>query len=347
MTSVLFLIFFLVIDSTFGEIESIGELDTSIIESKSIARPKWAGPVHIHHYDHEIHSVEAILIPMKTGGRSKPPSPLFGKIAEAQSKKLDKGHVIALQLGGPDISENIVAQNSAWNAYGAWRHLEKYLLHLTRSVMGFNKTEPEFSYYNDPNDFYPPKFCVKYLVMPSDYNDNGEPDKYIGSISIMHQPIHSKASMWIEGVTDHLSSWMVAEHFNFTIKPGKDAKWTKSKKPFDWISYKAPSAEKKALGPVWKHFGAETESFIEMITGNNPVTKAAVRLRRVIHVNDDQAGGSVQKEDRESSDWLETTITVKMVLLWNSLFVVVFILLICFRGKIKKIVMGKFTKIIS
>ncbi|MGK3983857.1 DNA/RNA non-specific endonuclease [Sorangium sp. So ce136] len=57
-------------------------------------------------------------------GRQDAPSPNSGFEI---GKKLgtDKGHLMALQLGGPDVSENIVPQPSEWQASGCWRELEK------------------------------------------------------------------------------------------------------------------------------------------------------------------------------------------------------------------------------
>ena len=100
-------------------------------------------------------------------GRSKPPNPLFGKIKNAAQKHLHKGHLLALQLGGPDSSLNIVAQKDAWNAYGAWRHFEKYLYYLSRFVMGFSLKDKDYTYYNQPKDYTTPLFCVYYLILPS------------------------------------------------------------------------------------------------------------------------------------------------------------------------------------
>jgi hypothetical protein len=58
-----------------------------------------------------------------TADRLSPPDPICGMKLDYTS--LGNGHIMALQLGGPDVSENIVPQYQQWQQTGRWRTLEK------------------------------------------------------------------------------------------------------------------------------------------------------------------------------------------------------------------------------
>lgn len=112
------------------------------------ARPDWAGPVEIT-WESIMHAtqgqiarttrVAGIIVPGNTTGRPAAPEPSSGfrvsmsrppatAIAVSHYNTgrpdLDKGHLMALELGGPDIPENIVPQWSHWQRNGSWRKLE-------------------------------------------------------------------------------------------------------------------------------------------------------------------------------------------------------------------------------
>ncbi|MFN7999228.1 MAG: DNA/RNA non-specific endonuclease [Bryobacteraceae bacterium] len=57
-----------------------------------------------------------------TGGRENPPPPVCG--LNIDGTPLGRGHIMALQLGGPDVAENIVPQYQQWQQTGAWRQME-------------------------------------------------------------------------------------------------------------------------------------------------------------------------------------------------------------------------------
>lgn len=57
-----------------------------------------------------------------TKGRSTPPVPISG--FDTDYTPFDRGHIMALELNGPDISENIVPQYRHWQETGAWRKNE-------------------------------------------------------------------------------------------------------------------------------------------------------------------------------------------------------------------------------
>ncbi|WP_438011973.1 DNA/RNA non-specific endonuclease [Sorangium sp. So ce321] len=119
-------------------------------------RPWWAGPVTIHSGRAEdflrgnpipkgrnARQVHGYVVPCSTWGRLDAPSPNSGF---ETGKKLgtDKGHLMALQLGGPDVSENIVPQPSNWQASGCWRKLEKGIHDLAVAMMNKYLKQPIF-----------------------------------------------------------------------------------------------------------------------------------------------------------------------------------------------------------
>ena len=50
------------------------------------------------------------------------PAPWSGFLTE--NTPFDKGHIIALELGGPDVTENIVPQYQQWQETGEWKAME-------------------------------------------------------------------------------------------------------------------------------------------------------------------------------------------------------------------------------
>ena len=72
-------------------------------------RPRWAGQVEIETDGTQIKSVKGIVVPSRTSGRPDPPNPLNGGNV-GKTYSLDRGHLMALEMGGPDIAENIVPQ---------------------------------------------------------------------------------------------------------------------------------------------------------------------------------------------------------------------------------------------
>ncbi|WNG30628.1 hypothetical protein F0U62_46390 [Cystobacter fuscus] len=66
--------------------------------------------------------VVGVSIPMTTGDRGRAPKPV--STLDLLNKPLDRGHVMALEIGGPDDEENIVPQWSQWQQSGLWRYHE-------------------------------------------------------------------------------------------------------------------------------------------------------------------------------------------------------------------------------
>lgn len=62
------------------------------------------------------------VTPTETGERPTAPPPICG--LNLNKTSLGRGHIMALELGGPDVSENIVPQYQQWQQTGAWRQME-------------------------------------------------------------------------------------------------------------------------------------------------------------------------------------------------------------------------------
>lgn len=83
--------------------------------------------------------VSGEIVPTSTSERGSAPEPHSGlKVATSKKSKLDdrnsgivdahKGHIFALELGGPDVGENIVAQFGHFQSVGVWRAAERAAL---------------------------------------------------------------------------------------------------------------------------------------------------------------------------------------------------------------------------
>ena len=68
--------------------------------------------------------VWGIVDPRETGGRENPPGI---KIFPTKDSFFDKGHVMALELGGADDQENLVPQFRETNQHLAWKKMESAL----------------------------------------------------------------------------------------------------------------------------------------------------------------------------------------------------------------------------
>ena len=87
--------------------------------------------------------VEGLVSPTKTTGRPSAPEPFSGvrvsqsslanpldNVRNSGMPDVEKGHIMALELGGPDVPENIVPQWAKWQGSGIWRRTEKAILEL-------------------------------------------------------------------------------------------------------------------------------------------------------------------------------------------------------------------------
>ena len=150
-------------------------------------RPGWAGPVTISDNNpftlDEIaeanpRRVMGIIVPVTTKGRPSAPSPLSG-FDTGMNWGTDKGHLMALDLGGPDISANIVPQTSLWQQSGGWRAVETNAQALAMQWIGVDSVD-------DPGGDIPMPAAAAFLsVAPVSLKKNttGQPLQYIGTVT--------------------------------------------------------------------------------------------------------------------------------------------------------------------
>ena len=150
-------------------------------------RPDWAGPVTISDNDpftlYDIaeatpRRVMGIIVPVTTKGRPSAPVPLSG-FSTGMNWGTDKGHLMALDLGGPDISANIVPQTSLWQQSGGWRAVETNAQTLAMQWMGIGDV------YEPGGDIPMPAAAAFLSVAP--YSEvqvaTGQPLQYIGTVT--------------------------------------------------------------------------------------------------------------------------------------------------------------------
>ena len=145
-------------------------------------RPKWAGDTKIQSHPigvHFIGAIETIVVPITTGKRPPPPEP-SNHGPTGNSVSMDKGHVMALQLGGPDIGCNIVPQPSAWQRSGAWRRVEICIYNIAMDSYGWQ-------YKYSPSDVHKapqpdPSKLVYVRTAIDGYHQNGTPTRYTTNV---------------------------------------------------------------------------------------------------------------------------------------------------------------------
>ena len=147
-------------------------------------RPVWAGDVVISDNEpgssqvaaRNPRSVHGIIVPVSTAGRGAAPKPQSGA-ATGASHGTDKGHMMALELGGPDISQNISPQTSKWQQSGGWRAVEVMAL---RTAMQWMQIDAPY----DPADDIPcPPAAAYFRVSPlGQVSATQEPEIYEGLI---------------------------------------------------------------------------------------------------------------------------------------------------------------------
>ncbi|MFT8242448.1 hypothetical protein [Roseomonas sp. BN140053] len=157
---------------------------------KNTPRPPWAGVVTIsdnkpfgtndwHTIESNVpRSVYGIIVPVTTKGRPGAPKPL-NEHPTGKAYGTDKGHLLGLDLGGPDISANIAPQSNLWQQSGGWRAIETNAGDIAKHWMGITDTY-------DPAGPIPAPACAAFFrVGPYPEKDprTGEPLKYTGSVT--------------------------------------------------------------------------------------------------------------------------------------------------------------------
>lgn len=158
--------------------------ETNILWNK-IERPEWAGNIKFEYNDNKLLSIEGILLPVNTGDRpSHNPNPLNNKCMVGKEYNLDRGHVMALNNGGPHINYNIVPQKSKWQRNGNWRKLEEEIKKITMNEYKWNKTKSIYEIHNitKPKNLVKWKINLYYKNYCSLEYCDCEPYKYTGNI---------------------------------------------------------------------------------------------------------------------------------------------------------------------
>jgi hypothetical protein len=86
-----------------------------------------------------------------TGNRASPPDCISGFLANGTP--FSKGHIMALELGGPDVAENIVPQYNLWQANYDWRTMEVNAASSSIATTGNGIFIVQLGYANN-NDTY-------------------------------------------------------------------------------------------------------------------------------------------------------------------------------------------------
>jgi len=180
-------------------------------------RPSWSGTVDITYDDTQIRKVVGIVLPISSTGRPAPPRPYNG-YPTGDDIELDKGHIMAISNGGPNIKLNIVPQDSQWQETGGWRDFEEVIFQHALYKYGWDPTSLyEASQIARVHD---PEIYVKYTVSLYDYSSKtGEPMRYEGTV--------------------HTGS----TYYHFTIKPDTGVRWKDGRAPPTLKSVKVGAVE--------------------------------------------------------------------------------------------------------
>ena len=122
-----------VLQLLFTFIDSIRFNEKFIWSNKKFKRPEWAGEITGIVQRNMIKRITGVVLPVATNAKKCPkrsfviPLPID---IQSYTTENDKGHVMALELGGPNARWNIVMQPSQWQRFGHWRQFEKKIMRL-------------------------------------------------------------------------------------------------------------------------------------------------------------------------------------------------------------------------
>jgi len=100
-------------------------------------------------------TISGIVFPTKTRGRPAAPTPLSGHSTTHYPQ--DKGHIMALELGGPNARKNIFPQAQYSNRHGNWRDHETKVLLKAQNIFRIKKPLPP----EDWADFKCPRIALQ------------------------------------------------------------------------------------------------------------------------------------------------------------------------------------------
>lgn len=96
-------------------------------------------------------------------GRKTPPAPFTG-VETGMDEQTDKGHIYALELGGPNVRENIVPQWAFFQEHGSWRQMEVVVAKAAKTETVFYQVDVVYS-GGGRRGRYPAKFLVTAYTM--------------------------------------------------------------------------------------------------------------------------------------------------------------------------------------
>ncbi|MCI0654945.1 MAG: DNA/RNA non-specific endonuclease [Methylococcaceae bacterium] len=108
-----------------------------------------------------------------TTGREAAPSPSSGFVTDYTP--FDRGHIMALELGGPDISQNIVPQYAQWQETGTWRRMETALA-VSTNKGGVFAVKMSYAAHPDTYSAQQTRFSCNEVF---DWQDKRIPDRFI------------------------------------------------------------------------------------------------------------------------------------------------------------------------
>ena len=84
----------------------------------------------------------------------------------------EKGHIMALELGGPDLADNIVPQWAKWQGSGEWRQVEVAIKKMADEAYE-SKTEPHYLQFHGMVGYLPmkkPQYALQHrLLFPNHF----------------------------------------------------------------------------------------------------------------------------------------------------------------------------------
>eukprot|EP01084_Bolivina_argentea_P144996 254276_1 len=145
-------------------------------------RPPWSGDItfEINEQSNQVTMAYGYVLPISSRGRGNIPlpySPIFFL------NNTERGHIIGLSNGGPDIPQNVVPQHSDWQISGGWAELQETIHNITAMTYGWTGCMcPDNGTYTVETVFNIKKpACPMYLsINISQYDTSLYPSNYSG-----------------------------------------------------------------------------------------------------------------------------------------------------------------------
>jgi len=161
------------------------------VEGTLYLRPEWAKNITINYEEKKITSIEGIIIPIHTDNwRPNSNADPLNDCPVGKLSKNDRGHILALSNGGPNIKENIIPQPNIWQQSGEWRKLEKKINKLTLEEYDWENTIylDKLQTINEPVNkvYWKINLIYKDVCELEEKDCNCQPIKYNGIVKTQH-----------------------------------------------------------------------------------------------------------------------------------------------------------------